>query len=86
MPWWAWVLIGWAGISLAGGLLVGLLAAGARRSEREARAYRLEHPRDDAGRTEPVSVAGAPASPAPAVESVARIPAPREAPERRPAG
>jgi hypothetical protein len=38
MPWWAWLLLIWAVLATAGGLLLGAVAAKARARERAARA------------------------------------------------
>jgi hypothetical protein len=48
MPWWAWLLLVWAVVATAAGLLLGAVAAKARARERAARAHVYED-----GRTEP---------------------------------
>jgi hypothetical protein len=39
MPWWAWLLVVWAVLAAAAGLLLGAVAARARARERAARAH-----------------------------------------------
>jgi hypothetical protein len=42
MPWWAWLLLIWAVLATAGGLLLGAVAARARARERAARACQYD--------------------------------------------
>ena len=45
MPWWAWLLVIWAVLATAAGLLLGAVAARARARERAARAQAYESAR-----------------------------------------
>lgn len=42
MPWWGWLLVGWASAAVVAGLIVGKVAAKARGRERAARAHLYE--------------------------------------------
>ncbi|NYJ06727.1 hypothetical protein [Petropleomorpha daqingensis] len=47
MPWWAWLLLIWAVLATAAGLLLGAVAARARARERAARAAAYESARPE---------------------------------------
>ena len=47
MPWWAWLLVVWAVLAAAAGLLLGAVAARARARERAARAHAYDSARPD---------------------------------------
>jgi hypothetical protein len=48
MPWWAWLLVVWAVLAAAAGLLLGAVAARARARERAARAHAYHSTQPDA--------------------------------------
>jgi hypothetical protein len=47
MPWWVWLLVVWAVLAAAAGLLLGAVAARARARERAARAHAYDSARTD---------------------------------------